>query len=438
MCIPRGDARLASGSTGPAERARAALGVRPGRCRCVTLGVGARFVGRMRSKALAITLVAASLGFGCKSDSKASADATRDEDDKDASAPEPDAQPQAVEQPGVREDGSVVTAVDWFEGTLEDALERAKAEGKLVFMDVGAYWCPPCHRLDEEVFTDARVGEALGERYIAVHVDAEKGQGPELVDRYDVQAYPSLLVLEPSGIERGRVVDFLPPDALLAALDRIAQGHNVLGDLVAQVEAEPDDPKKRYELGHAYVLAARPEDAQKQFEAVLAADPSDELGLASQVLYDRAAFIQAKMRNDRKGAIESLEALRAKYPDSKAAWRAHRQIARMHHLLGDSDRAIAQMDRMLAEDPTDPALASNYGWFSFREKCHPERGLEVVEAALEENADDPELHYLRAELRHLTGDDAGALDAMRRASELEPKSAFYKRMVRRFEAMGGT
>ncbi|MCA9684855.1 MAG: DUF255 domain-containing protein, partial [Myxococcales bacterium] len=89
--------------------------------------------------------------------------------------------------PGVREDGEIVFAVDWFEGSLEQALSRATSEDKLVFVEVGAYWCPPCHELEEQVFTDPRVGAWLEEHAVAVHIDAEKGEGPELVDRYAIQ-----------------------------------------------------------------------------------------------------------------------------------------------------------------------------------------------------------------------------------------------------------
>ena len=161
-------------------------------------------------------------------------------------------QPIIVEPgPGVRENGEIAFAVHWFEGSLDEALAMADAQGKLVFVDVGAYWCPPCHELDEKVFTDERVATWLREHAIALHVDAEKGEGPELVDRYRVQAYPTLLVLEASGVEKDRIVDFHPSEALIEMLAAIAEGGNVLAKLAGAVEAAPDDLEARFELGHA-------------------------------------------------------------------------------------------------------------------------------------------------------------------------------------------
>ena len=339
--------------------------------------------------------------------------------------------------PGVAQDGSIISAVQWFEGSLEVAIEKAKTEDKLVLVDVGAYWCPPCHRLDEEVFTDAAVGTFLSQGYVAVHVDAEKGDGPQIAEQYRVQAFPSVLVLDSSGNERGRVVDFLPPAAWMAAVDKASKGATVLEELVDKVAADPDDTDTRYRLGHAYALAAQRDKAEEQFEAVLLADPNDELGLANRVLYDRALFFTYKLDGDPATAIAQFEELQRKYPESKQATRAYRSMGRLLHEMGKTDEAIAKLDAMLATDPQDVALARSYGWFSFRQKCRPARGLEVVESALERETKDADLYYLRAELLDQLDRAPQALEAIRKASELEPKSAYYKRQVRRFEAQVG-
>lgn len=352
---------------------------------------------------------------------------TAEEGDAAPSAERADVAPTQVAAPPM--------LVDWHHGSFEDALAKAKAQNKLVFMDVGAYWCPPCHQLDEEVFNQKSVADRLDQGYIAVHVDAEKGEGPELNERYDIQAYPTLLVLEASGVEKGRVVDFVPADRLLEALDRIEKGENVLAELDAKAAADPSDVEAAYAAGSAYALAANRDKAEAYFTRVLEADPDDAKGFASQVLYDRAMFITAKLDADPRKAIEEFKELQARFPNSKRALKAYRQIGRQLAKLGEPDAAIASLDAMLAAKPDDVATYSNYGWFSFRQRCHPERGLEVVRQGLESFPDDADLHYVAAELALLNGDRAGALESMKNAARLEPKRAYYGRRLASLESM---
>ena len=385
---------------------------------------------RRRLAFVSTLCVVSACGGGDDAPKPASAAQERAADPEPVEPPSP-AEPQT---PGVRDDGTIVSAVDWFHGSLEEARAKAKSEGKLVFVDVGAYWCPPCQQLDEDVFVLPAVGEAMGQRYVAVHIDAEKGEGPDVVREYHVQAYPTMLVLEPGGMEKGRVVDFLPAEDLLAALGRIDNGENVLAAAIEAVEQKPDDVTLRQRLGHLYVLAGDREGAQAQFEQVMEADPSNEMGLAAKVLHDQAFFIRYKLDGDAPGAIASLRALQEQFPDSPEALRAHRYIGRMLNGLGKPDEAIAALDAMLATDPDDVGLASSYGWFSFRQKCKPKRGLEVVRKALATEPDNTDLLYLEAELADLLGDRAAARAAIAKASAAEPDSAFLRRQLARFEA----
>lgn len=357
----------------------------------------------------------------------------------------------AAKAPGVRGDGTIVTAVPWFEGSLEQALAEATRTNKRVFVDVGAYWCPPCQRMDEEVFVDAEVAKWLDARAIAVHVDAEAGEGPELVERWHVQAYPTLLWLDASGAERGRLVDFVSATDLVAKLDAIENGRGVLEELERAVEAKPEDLGLRLDLAHQLALLARKDAANVHYDHVLAADPDDAKGLASKVLYDRAVFFTDKLDGRREDAIAELRELQRRFPKSSSAVRGHRHIGRLLHALGRSDEAIAELDAMIATDPTNVELRASYGWFSFRERCEPARGLEIVRGAAESVAasaraagepdeglatSEAELRYLEGELLHLTGDDAAAAQAMALASALAPRSAFYRRQAARFAGPG--
>jgi len=91
-----------------------------------------------------------------------------------------------------------------FEKTdkLMPILDRAKAEGKLVFVDVYTSWCTPCKMMDSDVFTDPALGKFMNKNFINVKINAEKGNGGNVASIFEVYAYPTLLFLD----ENGRVL----------------------------------------------------------------------------------------------------------------------------------------------------------------------------------------------------------------------------------------
>ena len=89
--------------------------------------------------------------------------------------------------------------IDFRESGFAKALEAAKVENKLVFMDCYTSWCGPCKRMAAQEFTQEKAGEYFNPRFVSVKIDMEKGEGVELRKRYDVNAYPTLLVLNAEG-----------------------------------------------------------------------------------------------------------------------------------------------------------------------------------------------------------------------------------------------
>lgn len=86
---------------------------------------------------------------------------------------------------------------------LTAVLDKADAEGKLVFLDVYTSWCLPCKMMDEDVFTDESTATVINKDFISYKVDAEKANGPDLALIYEIKSYPTLLFLDP----RGRVLE---------------------------------------------------------------------------------------------------------------------------------------------------------------------------------------------------------------------------------------
>lgn len=114
----------------------------------------------------------------------------------------------------------------FFEGTWSEALRTAKEENKLIFVDVYTDWCPPCKKMDKEVLPLSEVGDRYNEVFINFKLDAEKGEGPELAERYAVHAYPTYLYLDAEGNPLHRAVGYFDPSAFLAHVDQVTKFAN--------------------------------------------------------------------------------------------------------------------------------------------------------------------------------------------------------------------
>jgi uncharacterized protein len=71
--------------------------------------------------------------------------------------------------------------VDWYPWGQE-ALARAKAEDKPIFLSVGYSTCYWCHVMERESFTDPDIAELVNERFVCIKVDRE--ERPEIDDLY--------------------------------------------------------------------------------------------------------------------------------------------------------------------------------------------------------------------------------------------------------------
>jgi uncharacterized protein len=71
--------------------------------------------------------------------------------------------------------------IDWFPWG-EEAFDKARREGKPLFLSSGAIWCHWCHVMAKESFEDDQVATILNELYVAVKLDRD--ERPDIDRRY--------------------------------------------------------------------------------------------------------------------------------------------------------------------------------------------------------------------------------------------------------------
>ena len=89
--------------------------------------------------------------------------------------------------------------IKFEESTFNEALKKAKDQGKLLFMDCYTTWCGPCKMMSNQVFKQKYVGDYFNQHFVNLKMDMEKGEGKDLQKRYGVSAFPTMFLLDGDG-----------------------------------------------------------------------------------------------------------------------------------------------------------------------------------------------------------------------------------------------
>jgi len=141
--------------------------------------------------------------------------------------------------------------ISFFEGTWKEAMDKAKKEDKLLFVDAFAKWCGPCKAMAKNVFTQQKVGDYFNSNFINLKLDMEEADGITFGHKYPVSAYPTLYFIDGDGKVIKMVKGGQQPDGLINLGAEALKNVDRSGDFSAKYEAGERD----YELVYKYVKA---------------------------------------------------------------------------------------------------------------------------------------------------------------------------------------
>lgn len=82
---------------------------------------------------------------------------------------------------------------------FEKALEVAKEQNKIVFVDFWASWCGPCRSMDAEVLSDPELAKFFNENFINYKIDADSEESILPKINYDVRSLPTYVWVNGNG-----------------------------------------------------------------------------------------------------------------------------------------------------------------------------------------------------------------------------------------------
>jgi thioredoxin-related protein len=114
------------------------------------------------------------------------------------------------------------------------ALEKAKTEPRLIFVDMYADWCVPCRVMDKNVYMNPSVASKLNKKFypVKLNVDSEgsivcdgKKASPKqcFAEIWELNVLPSFVLVAPKGLSILTVTDSMSPQEMLMLLDKFLE-----------------------------------------------------------------------------------------------------------------------------------------------------------------------------------------------------------------------
>ena len=107
---------------------------------------------------------------------------------------------------------------DWKTNFVQAKTTAAQLQHYILLDFTGSDWCPWCVRMDKEVFSKAAFADFAAKHLVLVKLDyprtkpqpaEEKAQNAELAKQFQIEGYPTYVLLDPSGKEVRRQVGYL-------------------------------------------------------------------------------------------------------------------------------------------------------------------------------------------------------------------------------------
>jgi thioredoxin-related protein len=124
--------------------------------------------------------------------------------------------------------------IAWFDGSVEQAFEFARANDKPIFLYWGAAWCPPCHEIKATVFRSREFIER-SRLFVPVYLDGDTDNAQELGERFGLRGYPTMIVFSPDAREITRIPGGIDIQAYANVLDLALERMRPATEIVARV-----------------------------------------------------------------------------------------------------------------------------------------------------------------------------------------------------------
>lgn len=261
-------------------------------------------------------------------------------------------------------------------------------------------------------------------------IDGEKGEGPELMKKFGVDGYPTVILLNKEGKEIDRIVGFGGDrDEYLQQVRNYLAGKETLADFLNRFEANPQDVKLAFEIGRKYNLRNDEPTAATYFTKAKALDPSNANGFHEEIEYRLSSYAL------KEGNIEKIRSFIAGLSDdSRYLSRSYNSLLRYYRSQDQQNKVLETYEAAIQHMPESSSMMNGYAWYIFSKKLtdHYPRGIEVAQRAVEISPEADAIWDTLGQLHFANGNIPAAIEAMEKAAELNADEESYRENLKNY------
>ena len=323
-------------------------------------------------------------------------------------------------------------AVHFLKTSFSEAQQQAQTTGKPMLVDVYAVWCGPCKKLDKAVFSDAEAGAYLNDNFVCLKVDGEKGEGPEMMEKFGIRGYPTVLVLDAQGNEIDRVVGFGgDKDGFIQTVKDYAAGKNTLNLLIERAQKNPGDVELNVKIARKLQMRSDTQQALEFYKKVLAADPENQKGFTEEAEFQIAVAMLQLNNDDRK-----IKAFIESEPNDQYFIEAYSRMIKFYERNENLEKALTIYQELVDKFPDNATLLNNFAWYIYDKKAedHFDQAIAIAQKAV---GLEPQADYIwdtLARLQFAKGNIDDAVESMQKAADLNPEETTYQKLLDEYRA----
>lgn len=139
--------------------------------------------------------------------------------------------------------------VKFESGTWEEVLAKAKAENKIIFVDVYKVPCGPCKFVMDNIFPQEKMGKLYNSLFVNFKVSYNDPDGKEFIKTYPTHAFPTFYFIDGNGEVVHKFGAFRDAEGFMAEVDQISPyiRYGSIANLTATIKNGTADKKLLYE-----------------------------------------------------------------------------------------------------------------------------------------------------------------------------------------------